>query len=86
MRPHPAVLQLAKDYDERGLTVIAVSCNQFTGQEPATAEEIPTFCSTNYGVTFPLPAKTEVNGDERHPLYAEMTKTPDSSGEAGDIQ
>jgi glutathione peroxidase len=56
------------------------------GQEPGTAEEIQTFCSTNYGVTFPLLAKTDVNGPDRHPLYAELTTTPDESGEAGDIQ
>jgi glutathione peroxidase len=56
------------------------------GQEPGTAEEIQTFCSTSYGVTFPLLAKTEVNGPGRHPLYAELTKTPDAGGEAGDVQ
>jgi glutathione peroxidase len=83
---YTALEQLAKDYGDRGLTVIGVPCNQFMGQEPGTAEEIQTFCSTNYGVTFPLLAKTDVNGDDRHPLYAELTKTPDDSGEAGDIQ
>ena len=83
---YTALEQLAKDYGERGLTVIGVPCNQFMGQEPGTAEEIETFCSTNYGVTFPLLAKTDVNGDDRHPLYAELTKTPDDRGEAGDIQ
>jgi glutathione peroxidase len=56
------------------------------GQEPGTAEEIQTFCSTNYGVTFPLLAKTDVNGADRHPLYAELTKATDGAGEAGDIQ
>ncbi|HTI73915.1 MAG TPA: glutathione peroxidase [Mycobacterium sp.] len=83
---YTALEQLAKDYGDRGLTVIGVPCNQFMGQEPGSAEEIQTFCSTNYGVTFPLLAKTDVNGAERHPLYAELTKTADSSGEAGDIQ
>jgi glutathione peroxidase len=83
---YTALEQLAKDYGERGLTVIGVPCNQFMGQEPGTAEEIQTFCSTNYGVTFPLLAKTDVNGPDRHPLYAGMTTTPDDSGEAGDIQ
>jgi glutathione peroxidase len=83
---YTALEQLAKDYGERGLTVIGVPCNQFMGQEPGSAEEIATFCSTNYGVTFPLLAKTDVNGDDRHPLYAELTKTPDANGEAGDIQ
>ena len=83
---YTALVQLAKDYGDRGLTVIGVPCNQFMGQEPGTAEEIQTFCDTNYGVTFPLLAKTDVNGAERHPLYAELTKTPDDGGEAGDIQ
>jgi len=63
-----------------------VPCNQFMGQEPGTPEEIATFCSTSYGVTFPLLAKTDVNGADRHPLYAELTKTADTDGQAGDIQ
>jgi glutathione peroxidase len=83
---YTALEQLAKGYGDRGLTVIGVPCNQFMGQEPGTAEEIRTFCSTNYGVTFPLLVKIDVNGDDRHPLYAELTKTPDDRGEAGDIQ
>lgn len=78
--------QLARDYGERGLTVVGVPCNQFMGQEPGSAEEIQAFCSTTYGVTFPLLAKTEVNGPDRHPLYAELTKTPDADGQAGDVQ
>ena len=78
--------QLARDYGERGLTVLGVPCNQFMGQEPGTAEEIQTFCSTTYGVTFPLLAKTDVNGPDRHPLYAELTKTADADGQAGDVQ
>ncbi|HET9875566.1 MAG TPA: glutathione peroxidase [Mycobacterium sp.] len=81
-----ALEKLARDYADRGLTVIGVPCNQFMGQEPGTAEEIQAFCSTSYGVTFPLLAKTEVNGAGRHPLYAELTKTPDADGEAGDVQ
>ncbi|KAA0109241.1 glutathione peroxidase [Mycolicibacterium sp. P1-5] len=80
-----ALEQLARDYDDRGLTVIGVPCNQFMGQEPGTAEEIQTFCSNTYGVTFPLLAKTDVNGDERHPLYAELTTVADGDGKAGDI-
>jgi glutathione peroxidase len=78
--------ELQQRYAERGFTVLGVPCNQFAGQEPGTSEEIQTFCSTNYGVTFPLLAKTDVNGDDRHPLYAELTKAADDSGEAGDIQ
>ena len=82
---YSALEKLARDYGERGLTVIGVPCNQFMGQEPGTAEEIQTFCSTTYGVTFPLLAKTDVNGDDRHPLYAELTTFADSDGKAGDI-
>ena len=83
---YTALEQLAKEYSDRGLTVAGVPCNQFMGQEPGTAEEIQTFCSTNYGVTFPLLAKADVNGADRHPLYTELTKTPDDSGDAGDVQ
>ena len=78
--------QLAKDYADRGLTVVGVPCNQFRGQEPGTAEEIATFCSTTYGVTFPLLEKVDVNGNDQHPLYAELTKATDADGDAGDVQ
>lgn len=83
---YTALEKLAKDYRDRGLTVVGVPCNQFMGQEPGSAEEIQEFCSTTYGVTFPLLAKADVNGADRHPLYAELTKTADAGGEAGDIQ
>ncbi|MER5743178.1 glutathione peroxidase [Streptomyces sp. NPDC059913] len=78
--------RLQKAYGGRGFTVLGVPCNQFAGQEPGTAEEIGTFCSTTYGVTFPLLEKTEVNGEGRHPLYAELTQLADADGEAGDVQ
>ncbi|MFE5483066.1 glutathione peroxidase [Streptomyces sp. NPDC056527] len=78
--------RLQKEYGEKGFTVLGVPCNQFLGQEPGSAEEIQTFCSTSYGVTFPLLEKTDVNGEERHPLYAELTKVADSEGESGDVQ
>lgn len=83
---YEALEKLAKDYAARGLTVIGVPCNQFMGQEPGSPDEILTFCSTTYGVTFPLLAKSEVNGPGQHPLYAELTKAADDSGEAGDVQ
>lgn len=83
---YAALERLAEDYGARGLTVVGVPCNQFMGQEPGTADEIQEFCSTTYGVTFPLLAKTDVNGADRHPLYTELTKAADSHGEAGDIQ
>ncbi|WP_329459010.1 glutathione peroxidase [Streptomyces sp. NBC_01497] len=82
---YTALEELQKTYGDRGFTVVGVPCNQFAGQEPGTAEEIQTFCTTTYGVTFPLLEKTDVNGDARHPLYAELTRTADDQGEAGDV-
>jgi glutathione peroxidase len=70
----------------RGFSVVGFPCNQFGGQEPGTAEEIEQFCSTTYGVTFPIFEKIEVNGPDRHPIYDELTAVPDASGDAGDIQ
>jgi glutathione peroxidase len=78
--------RLQKTYAERGFSVVGVPSNQFGGQEPGTAEEIETFCSTTYGVSFPLLEKLEVNGPGRHPLYHELTAQPDAAGEAGDVQ
>ncbi|MGC5365257.1 glutathione peroxidase [Streptomyces sp. DT24] len=78
--------RLQKEYADRGFTVLGVPCNQFAGQEPGSAEEIATFCSSTYGVSFPLLAKTEVNGDGRHPLYTELTRLADAEGEAGDVR
>ena len=77
---------LHEKYADRGFTVIGVPCNQFGGQEPGSAEEIETFCSATYGVTFPMFEKIEVNGPSRHPLYQELTSVPDADGQAGDIQ
>lgn len=78
--------RLQQRYAERGFTVLGVPCNQFMGQEPGTPEEIATFCSSTYGVTFPLTEKIDVNGDDRHSLYAELTAVSDAAGESGDIQ
>jgi glutathione peroxidase len=77
---------LHEEYRDRGFTVLGVPCNQFAGQEPGTAEEIATFCSTTYGVTFPLFEKIDVNGPSRHPLYAELTAFADTDGATGDVQ
>ena len=76
---------LQERFADKGFTVLGVPCNQFMGQEPGSAEEIQTFCSTTYGVTFPLTEKVEVNGEGRHPLYETLTAVPDAAGEAGDI-
>ncbi|HET6359085.1 glutathione peroxidase [Streptomyces sp.] len=78
--------RLQKQYGEQGFSVVGVPCNQFAGQEPGSAEEIESFCSATYGVTFPMLEKSDVNGDGRHPLYAELTKVADAEGEAGDVQ
>ena len=77
--------RLQKDYADRGFSVIGFPCNQFMGQEPGTSEEIAEFCSATYGVTFPLMEKIDVNGDERNPIYAELTQKEDAEGNAGDI-
>ena len=61
--------QLYRDYADRGLVVLGFPCDQFGHQEPGDAEEIGAFCEKNYGVTFPMFDKIEVNGDDAHPLY-----------------
>jgi glutathione peroxidase len=71
---------------DRGFSVVGFPCNQFGGQEPGTAEEIEEFCSTTYGVTFPMFEKIDVNGEGRHPIYEQLTAVPDAEGAAGDIQ
>ncbi|GAA1315773.1 glutathione peroxidase [Streptomyces sanglieri] len=83
---YEGLVKLQNDYADRGFTVLGVPCNQFAGQEPGNPEEIQTFCSTTYGVSFPLLEKTEVNGEGRHPLYAELAQLADADGEAGDVQ
>jgi glutathione peroxidase len=67
-------------------TVVGFPCNQFGGQEPGTAEEIESFCSTTYGVTFPMTEKIDVNGEERDAVYGVLTSQADAEGNAGDIQ
>jgi glutathione peroxidase len=77
---------LQRTYGERGFSVIGFPCNQFMGQEPGSAEEIATFCSATYGVTFPLMEKIDVNGEDRHPIYAELSNVADESGYRGDVR
>ncbi|MGP8059276.1 MAG: glutathione peroxidase [Acidimicrobiales bacterium] len=77
--------RLQKSFGDKGFSVLGFPCNQFMGQEPGSADEIRQFCSTTYGVTFPLFEKIDVNGEQRHPLYAELTEVPDADGQAGDI-
>ncbi|CAB4347057.1 MAG: glutathione peroxidase [Actinobacteria bacterium] len=78
--------RLQQRFGGDSFTVLGVPCNQFMGQEPGTAEEIQTFCSTTYGVSFPLTEKIDVNGEARHRLYNELTAVDDAAGEAGDVQ
>lgn len=77
---------LHEAYGPQGLTVVGLPCNQFGGQEPGTSDEIADFCSANYGVTFPMSEKIEVNGPDRHAVYAALVDTPDEGGETGDIR
>lgn len=83
---YEGLVRLHDEYGDKGFTVLGVPCNQFGAQEPGGPEEIATFCSTTYGVVFPLLEKVEVNGDDRHPLYQQLTAVEDDEGAAGDIQ
>ncbi|MDZ4826806.1 MAG: glutathione peroxidase [Actinomycetota bacterium] len=78
--------RLQKQYVDQGFTVLGLPCNQFGAQEPGSPEEIATFCSTTYGVSFPMTEKIDVNGDGRHAVYQELTKTADAEGHDGDIR
>ena len=78
--------RLHEDYAERGFSVLGFPCNQFGAQEPGSPEEIQTFCSTTYGVTFPMFEKVEVNGEGRHPIYDELTAVADAEGYHGDVR
>jgi glutathione peroxidase len=77
---------LHRELSGKGFTVLGFPCNQFGEQEPGTSEEISTFCSTTYGVTFPMTGKIEVNGDGRDAVYDILTDRADAEGKAGDIQ
>ena len=65
--------ELHKRYGERGLVVLGFPCNQFGHQDPGTNDEIASFCQVNYGVSFPMMQKVDVNGAEAHPLYRWLT-------------
>jgi glutathione peroxidase len=74
---------LFQELKDQNFTVVGFPCNQFGAQEPGSPEEIQAFCSVNFGVTFPLSAKIDVNGPHRHPLYAWLTAP--ENGFPGDI-
>ena len=78
--------KLHEQYADRGFAVVGFPCNQFGGQEPGSSEEIKEFCSTTYGVTFPLYEKVDVNGENRHPVYDVLTKVKDDEGADGDVR
>jgi glutathione peroxidase len=77
--------ELQKIYGDRGFTVLGFPSNQFL-QELSSSEAIQEFCSTTYGVTFPMFEKVKVNGRSQHPLYTELTKTADAEGMAGRVK
>jgi glutathione peroxidase len=77
---------LHERFAEQQFSVVGFPCNQFGGQEPGSSEEIAEFCSMNYGVSFPMFEKIDVNGGDRHPIYAELTAVADADGKAGDVQ
>jgi glutathione peroxidase len=86
LTPQYEGLQALQDkYAEQGFEVLGFPCNQFMGQEPGAPEEIAEFCSTTYGVSFPLFETIDVNGDDRHGLFEELTQASDADGNAGDI-
>jgi glutathione peroxidase len=76
--------ELQRTYGSRGFTVLGFPSNQFL-QELGSEEAIAEYCSTTWGVTFPMFEKIKVNGRSRHPLYEELTKTPDENGKAGRV-
>lgn len=78
--------QLQRRYGDRGFTVLGFPCNQFMGQEPGSMQQILEFCSTTYGVTFPVNQKIKVNGRGAHDLYRTLTQTPDARGRAGRVE
>ena len=81
---YEALERLQKTYGDRGFTVLGVPSNQFL-QELSSEGKIAEYCSTTWGVTFPMTEKVKVNGKKRHPLYAELVGTPDAHGLAGPI-
>jgi len=77
--------QLQRTYEGRGFTVLGFPCNQFMGQEPGSIDEILEYCSTTWGVTFPVFDKVKVNGTNAAPLYKALKKAKDAEGRHGPI-
>ena len=72
-------------FRDRGLVVVGFPCNQFDNQEPGTSEEIAAFCTSKYGVTFPMMDKIDVKGETQDDLFALLEEVPDQEGKAGDV-
>ena len=83
---YKALQKVYETHREKGLEILGFPCNQFAGQEPGTEAEVKEFCSTTYGVEFPLFSKIEVNGDGAHPLYAWLTSVATEPEGPGDVQ
>jgi glutathione peroxidase len=83
---YTALEALQRRFGDAGFSVLGVPCNQFSGQEPGTPEEIASFCATTYGTSFPMTEKLDVNGRRRHALYRTLTETPDADGRAGEVE
>jgi len=77
---------LQEELAERGFTVLGFPCNQFGGQEPGSDADVKAFCSTSYGVTFPMFSKIDVNGTGKAPLYAWLTEQATEPDGPGDIK
>ena len=77
--------QLQKTYGDRGFTVVGFPCNQFMGQEPGSMDEILDYCSTTWGVSFPIAEKVKVNGSHAAPLYKALKKAKDAEGKRGPV-
>jgi len=85
-RQYEGLQALYSKYKDQGFVVLGFPCNQFMGQEPGTEAEIAEFCSVNYGVTFPLFSKIDVNGKDAHPLYRYLKAQQPGTGSKPDIE
>ena len=83
---YEGLVALHERYRDQGFSIVGFPCNQFGGQEPGSAEEIATFCTTNYGVSFPMFEKIDVNGEDRHPIYTHLVDVADADGYSGDVR
>ncbi|WP_460795206.1 glutathione peroxidase [Microbacterium sp. GXF0217] len=78
--------ELQRTYGDRGFSVVGFPCNQFMGQEPGSIEKILDFCSTTYGISFPINDKIKVNGRNATDLYKQLKQTQDAGGKAGRVE